>query len=179
LSVIASTIKWGLCVIVKTKQMTAIAAIMIVACSATPAMAGTATGNGKVTVYETLNFAVLLEMDFGKIVTDTSGGMVDLDPVTNARNCPSNLDCIGTFSFARLQLTGSDAQVSVNYDPNFQLTGPGDSITVEPTFSGGQGAIVQLTGGSASFDFGAKLHVNPSQLAGSYSGEFTVDIDYQ
>jgi Domain of unknown function (DUF4402) len=160
-------------------KITACTAIAAATLFVSPALAATASGNGKVTVYETLNFAVLLEMDFGKIVSDGAGGMVDLDPVTNARNCPSNLNCIGTFSFARLHLTGSDAQVRVNYDTSFQLTGPGDPITVEPTFTGGQGTIVQLSGGQADFDFGAKLHVNPGQLAGNYSGQFNVDIDYQ
>jgi hypothetical protein len=132
-----------------------------------------------ITVYEDIQFSILLDMDFGTIVSDTTGGLVNLDPVNNTRTCPMTMTCTGTFAFSELQLTGSDANVVVSYDPNFNLIGPGADILVEPQFPGGSGTVVPLTGGSAVFKFGAKVHINPGQIPGNYNGTFTVDVSYQ
>jgi hypothetical protein len=151
----------------------------MLALAATPAAAADTTGTGTAAIYEPIQFAVLLDMDFGKIVSDTTGGTVHIDPVNITRSCPVTMTCLGTFSFSELQLTGSDATVVVSYSPSFQLTGPGAPITVEPEFPGGSGTAIQLTGGSAIFQFGAQVHINPNQTAGSYTGNFSVDVSYQ
>lgn len=147
--------------------------------TATSANAADTGGSGTVTIYEPIQFAVLLDMNFGKIVADSTGGTVRLDPVNATRDCPGQMVCLGAFSFSELQLTGTDATVVVSYSPSFQLTGPGTPITVEPLFPGGSGTAVQLTGGTAIFAFGADVHINPNQAAGSYSGTFSVDVSYQ
>jgi hypothetical protein len=150
-------------------------------CVAAPAHAGDSeNATASLRVYEQIQFAILLEMDFGTVVSNPVGGIVHLDTSDNSRDCGGgSLTCTGTFNFARLQLSGSDANVRVTYAPSLQLTGPGNPILVEPEFVGGQGAVVQLTGGSAAFEFGAKLHVNPGQAPGTYSGIFTVDVSYE
>lgn len=43
---------------------------------------------------------------------------------------------------------------------------------------GGSGAIVHLAGGSAVVKFGARLHINPGQVPGNYSGDFMVTLQY-
>lgn len=148
---------------------------------AAPAQAAdTESANAALTIYEQIQFAILLEMDFGTVVSNTAGGVVHLDTSDGSRDCAGgSLTCTGVFNFARLQLSGSDANVRVTYAPSLQLNGPGAPILVEPEFVGGQGAVVQLTGGSAAFEFGAKLHVNPAQTPGTYSGVFTVDVSYE
>jgi hypothetical protein len=150
-------------------------------CAMAPAYAAdTESANATLTVYEQIQFAILLEMDFGTVVSNPVGGVVHLDTSDGSRDCGGgSLTCTGTFNFARLQLSGSDANVRVTYAPSLQLNGPGSPILVEPEFVGGQGAVVQLTGGSAAFEFGAKLHVNPGQAPGTYSGVFTVDVGYE
>ncbi len=149
--------------------------------AANPAFAAdTENATASVEIYEKIQFAILLEMDFGTVVSNSTGGVVHLDTSDGSRDCAGgSLTCTGIFNFARLQLTGTDANVLVTYSPSLQLTGPGSPILVEPEFVGGQGAIVQLTGGSAAFEFGAKLHVNPGQTPGTYSGIFTVDVSYE
>jgi hypothetical protein len=159
--------------------LTCVAGLPASALFVAPAMAETAVGTGEVRIYEPIQFAVLLDMDFGRIVSDTTGGTVHLDPVNSTRTCPPTMTCLGTFSFSELQLTGTDATVVVSYSPSFQLTGPGAPIVVEPEFPGGSGTAIQLTGGSAVFEFGAQVHINPGQIAGAYSGTFTVDVSYQ
>lgn len=160
---------------------TAAFSVCVALCSASPAVAADREGaTASVGIYEKIQFAVLLEMDFGTVVSNPVGGVVHLDTSDGSRDCAGgSLTCTGIFNFARLQLTGTDANVLVTYSPSLQLTGPGSPILVEPEFVGGQGAIVQLTGGSAAFEFGAKLHVNPGQTPGTYSGIFTVDVSYE
>jgi hypothetical protein len=143
------------------------------------AWADVESANATIKVYEDIQFSILLDMDFGTIVSNSTGGTVHLDPVNNDRSCPSTMTCTGAFAFSELQLTGSDANVSVTYDPSFNLTGPGAPILVEPEFPGGSGTVVPLTGGSAVFKFGAQVHINPNQQPGAYNGVFTVDVSYQ
>ena len=162
-------------------RIATILAVSSAICAAAPAHAGDSeSATASLRVYEQIQFAILLEMDFGTVVSNPAGGIVHLDTSDNSRDCGGgSLTCTGTFNFARLQLSGSDANVRVTYDPSLQLNGPGTPILVEPEFVGGQGAVVQLTGGSAEFEFGAKLHVNPGQAPGTYSGNFSVDVSYE
>jgi Mat/Ecp fimbriae major subunit len=155
---------------------------LLVAIALIPATvhAETQTATATAQVYRPIQFAVLLELDFGTIIANSAGGTIVLDPATASRDCAGgSLTCVGSFSWSRLQLTGSDANVSVTYAPSFTLTGPGDPISAELDFPGGSGTVVALTGGSKTIELGARLHVNPSQIAGTYSGIFSVDVDYQ
>jgi Domain of unknown function (DUF4402) len=148
---------------------------------ASPAMAATAaSANSTAEVLETIQFAVLLDMDFGKIAVRNPavGGVVVIDPATSARSCDPSLVCTGTWGVSRLELTGSDAGVQVNFDPSFQLTGPGDPIVAEPIFPGGPGTVVQITGGQTVVNFGARITINPGQAPGNYSGDFSVYLEY-
>lgn len=129
-------------------------------------------------ILEDIQFAVLLEMDFGRIAVNGQGGVVELDPAANSRTCAAGLVCTGTFAISQLHLTGSDANVQVNFQPSFTLTGPGDPMLVEPQFPGGPGAVISLSGGERTVRFGARLHINPGQKPGVYSGKFSIDIEY-
>jgi hypothetical protein len=143
------------------------------------ALAATAqSGTAQAQVLESIQFAVLLDMDFGKIAVGAAGGMVELDPGAGNRNCDPTLVCVGGFAMSRLQLSGSDADVVVNFDPTFTLTGSGQAIVAEPQFPGGPGAVIHLSGGAAVVNFGARLHINPNQAPGVYSGQFSVNLEY-
>lgn len=145
------------------------------------AMAATSqTNTAQAQVLNAIQFAVLLDMDFGRVAlrTNTAGGVVEIDPAASSRTCDAALVCAGAFNASKLELTGSDADVQVTYAPSFQLTGPGDSITAEPQFPGGSGAIVRLSGGQTVVRLGARLHINPNQAPGVYSGQFSVNLEY-
>lgn len=155
------------------------AAIAALAVSSAPAMAATSSTAGAQTeVLESLQFAVLLDMDFGKIAVAGVGGVVELDPQTTNRTCDPGIVCVGTYAVSRLEVSGSDANIQVTFDPTFELTGPGDPIVAEPVFPGGSGAIVHLAGGSAVVNFGARLHINNGQAPGTYTGTFSVNLEY-
>lgn len=159
----------------------AVAAALALFAAALPATArGEAlqTATSRAQVLEEIQFAVLLDMNFGKIATNGTGGVVDLNPASGSRTCAAGLVCVGGFGMSQLQLSGSEADVQVNFDPTFLLTGPGQDIVAEPQFPGGPGAVVHLSGGTATVNFGAKLYINPGQLPGTYSGDFSVNLEY-
>lgn len=144
-----------------------------------PALAGaTVTAPTTAEVLEEIQFAVLLDMNFGRIAVNGAGGVVELDPGNDNRVCDVGLICTGSFAVSELHLTGSDANVQVNFAPTFTLNGPGDPMLVEPQFPGGPGAVINLTGGSRTVKFGARLHINPLQAPGAYSGDFSIDLEY-
>lgn len=148
---------------------------------ASPALAGAATSpTAQAEVLESIQFAVLIDMDFGRVAVrdPLNGGDVVIDPGSSSRTCSAAIVCTGTFNTSRLELTGSDAAVQVNFDPTFQLFGPGDPINAEPQFPGGPGAVVNLTGGHTVVNFGAVLHINAGQAPGVYTGTFTVNLEY-
>lgn len=155
-------------------------ALATAAMGATTAHAETASAASKAKLYRPINFAVVLELDFGSIVSGPAGGTVVLDPATGTRDCAGGtLVCTGSFSWSRLSLTGSDANVRVTYAPTFTLVGPGAPIAAELDFPGGSGAVVSLSGGSRTIDIGAKLHIAPNQVPGNYTGLFSVNVDYE
>lgn len=148
-------------------------------CNSAPALAGaTVTAPGTAEVLKEIQFAVLLDMNFGRIAVNGAGGLVELDPGSENRVCDSSLVCTGSFAVSQLHLTGSDANVQVNFAPTFTLTGPGDPMLVEPQFPGGPGTVINLTGGARTVKFGARLHINPLQAPGVYSGDFSIDLEY-
>jgi Domain of unknown function (DUF4402) len=164
----------------RLRRAGACAFMAMTAITSTVGHAETQTAEARARVYQPINFAVLLELDFGTVVSNPAGGTIVLDPAAGTRDCAGgSLICTGSFSWSRLQLTGSDATVVVTYAPNFTLTGPGDPITAELDFPGGSGTSVALTGGSTTIEIGAKLHVNPNQVSGPYTGLFSVDVNYQ
>ncbi len=149
------------------------------ALAAMPAQAATTASTGtQAEVLDTIQVAVLLDMDFGRIAVGGAGGVVVIDPNAGSRSCDPTLVCVGSFGTSELQLTGSDASVQVNFDPTFQLTGPGVPIVAEPQFPGGPGAVVNISGGTTVVKFGAKLTINPGQTPGVYSGQFSVNLEY-
>lgn len=156
------------------------AALLLAALPGTALAATSQTNTAQAEVLNTIQFAVLLDMDFGRIAlrNNSAGGVVEIDPAASSRTCDASLVCAGTFNASKLELTGSDADVQVTYDPTFQLTGPGDPITAEPQFPGGSGAIVRLSGGQTVVRLGARLHINPNQAPGIYSGQFSVNLEY-
>ncbi len=143
------------------------------------ALAATAqTGISQAAILEDIQFSVLLDMDLGKVAVGGTAGTVELNPATNNRTCTATMVCVGTHARSVLQLTGSDANVQVLFAPTFNLTGPGQDIVAEPLFPGGSGAIISMTGGSATVYFGARLNINANQAPGLYNGTFTLNLEY-
>ncbi len=161
-----------------SRAIVLIAALTGLSAGATSAEAATASATSRATIYRPITLASLLDLNFGTVVTDGTGGVVDLNVGTSSRNCDPGLSCSNTFAFATLMLTGSDVAVQVNYNPAVQLFGPGAPMNVNIQFPGGPGALVTIINNAKNIEFGALLSVNPSQADGDYAGNFSVDVVY-
>lgn len=159
-------------------RLLAIAAACAAALSSQARAATAETGPATAQVLDSIQYAVLLDMNFGRVAVTGPAGVIELDPASGSRSCDPVLVCVSSFAMSELRLTGSDANVQVNFDPTFQLTGPGDPILAEPLFPGGAGAIISITGGEAIVNFGARLFINAGQAPGIYTGDFTVYLEY-
>ncbi len=142
------------------------------------AQAENLSAQSKATVYRPSTLASLLDLDFGTVVSDGTGGVVLLDVDANSRNCDPGMMCSAAYAFATLSLTGSNATVQVTYDPVVQLVGSGQPMDVSILFPGGSGSYVTITNNAAVIRFGAALTVNPNQMPGDYAGDFTVNVNY-
>ncbi len=162
--------------LLKTAMSTS--ALAALSLGVTPANAANTPATTRATIYRPMTLASLLDLNFGTVVTDGTGGVVDLNTGTASRNCDPGLSCSNTFAFATLMLTGSNTTVQVNYNPIVQLTGPGTPMDVNIQFPGGSGAMVAITNNATNIEFGALLTVNPNQADGDYSGNFSVSVVY-
>jgi hypothetical protein len=147
--------------------------------TAAPAHAETATGDASAKVNQPITLASLLDMHFGHIVANATGGNVTLATATGTRICSPGLICTGAYGFAKLIVSGSNGSVQVTHDPVYHLTGPGQDMDVTLDFPGGSGAILTLVTNYLEVDFGANIAVNPNQTPGDYSGLITVNVNYQ
>jgi hypothetical protein len=142
------------------------------------AATNTVVATSSATIYTPITLTALLNMDFATIVANSTGGAIVLDPVTNI-SCATGMTCLGTGAPATLTITASDASaVVVTYPPSAALISPGLPMAAAIQFPGGSGTSVPLVGGSATIKFGATLNVNPNQTPGTYSGLFSVTVDY-
>ncbi|WP_176399718.1 DUF4402 domain-containing protein [Novosphingobium sp. B 225] len=156
------------------------AAVLVAALPGAAQAEAVQTNTATAQVLDTIQFAVLLDMNFGHVALrdNANGGVVLIDPSSTGRSCDTALVCAGSFAPSQLELTGSDADVQVTFDPTFQLTGPGAPILAEPQFPGGSGTVVRISGGSTVVKLGARLNINPNQAPGVYTGQFSVNLEY-
>jgi len=133
------------------------------------------------------------DLDFGTMVV-SGAGTVALD-VTNNRTCSVNITCSGTTSVAGFNVTGS-ANKSVTVvlpgaatvlrhstwtvaDPTKEIE-LANFVTDAPLVAGppAYNAIVLDGSGAGSFVVGGEITLDGTEIAGVYSGTFTVTADY-
>jgi len=122
-------------------------------------------------------------MDFGTLTRSSVSGSVTLTPA-GGRTAAGGVSVLSSspFSAAPFSVTGEN-------NASFNITLPANN-TVQLTRTGGtekmnvnsftHNASLQLSGtGTATFKVGATLEVNANQVAGEYSGSFSVTVAYQ
>ena len=118
------------------------------------------------------------DMDFGTLAADDTAGTVTVTPA-GARSSV-NVYLFGGFpTAASFDVTGRVGQAySITFPSNATLTSGANTMTMD-TFTHDAGGSPQLSGsGSDTFNVGATLNVGASQAAGTYSGTFSVTVNY-
>lgn len=157
-----------------------------------PASADTATSPARAVIVRPLVFFKVQDLRFGTIVPGTTAGTVVVAP-DGTRTRTGGVTLVGlTHQPARFAGDGApDQQVRIRMGSNsIQITGPGAPMTVNQFTIGSTPTTTVLStgwntftlagaGGVFNFPLGARLQVNPNQAPGTYSGTFTIELQYQ
>lgn len=172
------------------------AACALLACAAalvvsTPASAqATATAQSRAVIVRPLSFFRVQDLNFGAIIPGVTAGTVTIVP-DGTRTSTGGVTPVSTgYQPARFAGDGDPNQtVRIRMLPSsIQINGPGAPMTVDQFTIGSTPPTVlttgwqnfTLTGVSGIFNFpvGARLQVNANQAAGTYTGTFTITLEY-
>ena len=119
------------------------------------------------------------ELIFGKLVAAGGSGSIELNVPGSTVTCLV-IDCLsGTEQFASFTSTGdNNTAVVITLPSSTSISSGANSMTVD-TFTHDAGGSPTFDGsGNFPFKVGAKLSVGASQATGSYTGQYTVTLEY-
>ncbi len=111
-------------------------------------------------------------MQFGTTAAGASGGTIK----TNGNTTGDVVFLGGTLSKGKVQVKGSCSSTVYVSFLDGTVTSGANSMVVEITTN--PKTLILNTKGKKSTAIAAKLHLNPMQAAGSYSGSYTVIANY-
>lgn len=162
-----------------------------VAAQSTQGPTRTRAGEAKIIVLRQLSFFRVQDLDFGDIIPGPTAGVVRILP-DGTRTVTGGVSVVGsTHQPARFAGLGSyNQQVLISVSSNtIQLTGPGAPMTLSQFEIGSTPTAIittsptrfriAATNGQFNFPMGARLAVGANQAAGTYSGTFSVTLNYQ
>lgn len=141
--------------------------------------AATANATASAEILSTLTVTKTKDLDFGQIAANGAGTLAINGAGTPT--CSAALVCTGTRQVADFTVTGTagSAVLASVTTPSISLSdGAGHSMTVN-AFDVYYPSGTTLAGGSTTFNVGGTLNVAAAQVAGLYSGTFTVSVEYQ
>ncbi len=120
------------------------------------------------------------DLMFGTIAADAAGGTVVIDPATSGRTSPSLTLLPGTYGPAAFTATGAPNQVFWISLPSgtLYISNGMASMGVFPWTTNIAGQPRFSAAGSASFNVGGTITVQPNQSPGFYTGVFQVTVLY-
>lgn len=142
--------------------------------------AANATGNATATVLAPLALTAGVGMDFGDVAGETGAASTIVLAPDGTTTASGNAVAGGTPAAGAFSVTGDD---SLTYDINLPASttlsgGAGPNITVN-NFTDNKGGSSTTSGGTDDFTIGATLNLADGQGAGTYTGTYSVTIDYQ
>ncbi|WP_114521191.1 DUF4402 domain-containing protein [Altererythrobacter sp. ZODW24] len=148
----------------------------------------TATAEAEVLSALTLTVATGSTLDFGQIAVN-GAGTVALDPTDDSVVCSADLVCIGTTAAVDFEVTGAASQdvaitlptgsvdLTLNGLPTILAT---ETLELTAFLSDDADDVVQTdAAGDAGFAVGGTLTFDGTEVAGTYSGTFDVEVEYQ
>ncbi len=146
------------------------------------ALAASDTGTANATIVAPITISANLTLEFGQIVTGIAASVVRID-TAGARSLVSGNASLagGTFRAATFDITGEASTTYAITLPGgaATLTGtPSGTMTVD-TWTSNPAATGTLSGGGTqTISVGGDLNIGASQAQGSYTGTYTVTVDY-
>lgn len=163
---------------------------LVAAMSAVPALADVEPANAEITIVRPLSFVIDDNLDFGRLIPSTVAGVVTMTP-TGSRTATNGIVLVGgghkAASFAGQGTFNQRVDVSLGANSIF-ITGPGAPMRVRTFVIGSTPTAVITTtptrfrigavNGIFNFPIGATLEVGANQAAGTYTGNWTITLNY-
>ena len=155
-------------------------AVLAVGLGATGANAATTSATATAEIVEAITITEDAQLDFATIVPAAAASTVSVS-TAGARVCGAGLTCSGTAAAGAFTAEGSDGYaVDISVDASTSLDdGAGGGAPMNVTGIAASASTATLTGGSASFTVGGTLNVGANQVAGVYTGNSNVSVNYQ
>ena len=123
------------------------------------------------------------DLNFGKIVPSSTAGTVVITPAgaISATSGVTLFEQDNTTSAATFTVTGeSDATYAITLPESINIseTGGTTTMTVDNFTSNPSGTGTLAANGEQTLSVGARLNVDAGQVAGDYTGEFSVTVAY-
>lgn len=144
------------------------------------ANAATATGNATAQIYTKINVSETTQMNFGKIAISTTASTVKLAATGNTIDCPGTYECTGSPSSAVFNITGTTGQgVTIAYT-NGTITSGANTMPIKVTSitTPNTTSITSLIAGNNTLNVGGEIDVATNQASGTYTGTYTVAVNY-
>lgn len=155
-----------------------------------PALAATQTNTAKVVTIKALNIINTAPLDFGAIIPAAAAGTVSINAQTGARTQTVVTPVGAPFSRARFVAAGTPFRVvtlSLSPSPTITISNGASTMTINQLRVSANGGPPQPFGpnhtldaiGVINFDIGGRLNVGANQAIGTYTGTFTLTMNYQ
>ena len=121
-----------------------------------------------------------MDLVFGRYATSvTQGGTVTINPETNGKTVTGGVHDFGyPHQRAQFAVTGSgDEAYFINLPNQITISAGGNSMTVN-AFTSEPSGMGHLVSGADTLWVGATLNLTANQPAGSYTGQFSVTVNY-
>ncbi len=141
------------------------------------AQAATETVGADAEIIPAVTLGTPADIDFGTIAADATGGTAVVAASSGATTSCATLTCVGTSSPGSIVVTSESGQtvdVSFATAGAVTLTSGTDTMSMTPSLS----TTSFTSTGSDTVYVGGTLTVGASQAAGTYSGTFDVNVDY-
>lgn len=157
---------------------------------ATPAFADQKTADAQIAIVRPLEFIRVENLDFGRVIRGSTAGTVTIAP-DGTRTKTGGVTLIGTgwqpARFAGMGTNNQRVDVSIGSASIF-VTGPGAPMRVRTFVLGSTPTAVLTTTpqrfrinsptGIFNFPVGATLEVGANQTPGTYTGTWTITLNY-
>jgi hypothetical protein len=141
-----------------------------------------ASASANATIITPIAIAHVEHLNFGNIVAGTATGTVTVDTEGN-RTSSTGITLPnatpGTVNAAEFTVTGlADATYAITLPTSIDISETGGTTMTVDNFTSNPSRTGTLAGGTQTLSVGARLNVGAGQVAGDYTGEFSVTVAY-
>ena len=119
-------------------------------------------------------------MNFGDVAVGTGGGTIVLD-TTGGRSTTGDAEAVtgGTVQAGAYSVSGSGTKAyTITLPVSATISDGANNMTVD-VFNHDAGGTPALTAGADTFNSGATMNINGSQVVNPYSGTYNLTVNYQ